>query len=173
MSGTTIILLRLIHILSGVFWVGSVLFVARFLMPALRAIGPASGPVMQQLTQVRKLPLFMMIVAILTILSGITLYWQDSGGFTGAWIDSAPGRVFGLGGILAIVAGIIGMAINTPTGRKMGELGAAIGRSNGPPSPEQVAEIGRLQGKMYSSMQVVAVLLVLATAAMAIARYVR
>ncbi len=66
MSGTTIILLRLIHILSGVFWVGSVLFVARFLLPTLRAVGPAGGPVMQQLTQVRKLPSFMMVVAILT-----------------------------------------------------------------------------------------------------------
>jgi uncharacterized membrane protein len=173
MNGTTVAFFRLIHILSGAFWVGAVVFVARFLMPSLRAVGPAAGPVMQQLTQVRRLPVYMMTATMLTILSGLTLYWHDSMGFKGAWIDSAPGRVFGLGGAFGILAAIVGMAITSPTGKRLGELTGAIAKAGGPPTPDQVAELGRLQGKMYKTTQIVATLVLLATAAMAIARYVR
>ena len=44
-------ILRLLHILSGAFWYGTVIFAARFLMPALRAAGPgAAGAVSSLLT---------------------------------------------------------------------------------------------------------------------------
>jgi uncharacterized membrane protein len=172
MNGSAIILFRLIHILSGAFWVGAVVFVARFLMPSLRAIGPAGGPLMQQLTQVRRLPVYIMGATLLTILSGLTLYWHDSLGFKGPWLHSGSGRVFGLGGAFAIIAAIVGMAITSPTAKRLGEITGAVAKGGGPPSPEQAAELGKLQGKMYTTTQIVAGLVLLATAAMAIARYV-
>src|SRR3954466_12244525 len=118
----TVHLLRGVHILSGVFWVGAVLFIAGFLSPSIRAAGPAGAGVMQQLIGVRRLPLWLMSGTILTILSGIGLYWFDSAGFRSDWLGSGPGRVFGLGGVLAIVAAALGMAVNSPTARRLGEL---------------------------------------------------
>jgi len=172
MNGTTItIVLRLIHILAGAFWVGAIIFMTVFLMPTLRAIGPAGGPVMQQLVQVRRLPIYMMGAPLLTVLSGVTLYWRDSNGIDSAWLHSGTGRMFGLGGLLAIVAVVLGMTIVSPSAKRMGALAAAIQGAGRPPSPEQVAEVQQLQSRLSGFMAVVMVLVVLAAATMAIARY--
>src|SRR5688500_5509174 len=66
-----LIVLRLIHIVGGVFWVGSALFTAFFLMPTLMQAGPsAAGPVMGGLQQ-RKLMVWLPVVAVLVMLSGL------------------------------------------------------------------------------------------------------
>ena len=44
------VVLRILHIVSGVFWTGSAIFLATILEPRLRALGPAvQGPVMRAL----------------------------------------------------------------------------------------------------------------------------
>jgi len=172
MSIGVLLLLRIVHIVLGVFWVGAVVFIALLLMPSVRAAGPAGGAVMQQIIQTRRLSVWLMAAAVLTVLSGIGLYWHDSAGFTStAWLGSRQGRVFGLGGILAISAMIIGMAVNSPAGRKLGELGAQVQASGRPPTPDQTATIQRLQERLGRATVVVAALLALAAAAMAVARY--
>ena len=55
-SAGVVVVLRLFHIGAGVFWVGGVLMFARFIFPAVQAVGPAAGPLMDQLTRVRQLP---------------------------------------------------------------------------------------------------------------------
>src|SRR5215204_6573129 len=142
-----LILFRIIHVLAGVFWVGTAVFTAAFLVPTVRAIGPAGGPVMQQLAQVRKLPLYLMAAMILTLLSGIGLYSRASGGFSNGWMQSGPGMTFGIGGALALVAGLIGMFVVAPTTKRAGALAAAIQGGGKPPSPEQQAEMQRLQAR--------------------------
>ncbi len=171
LSTSTVILLRLIHIVIGVCWVGGVVFLTVFLLPTVRAIGPAGGQVMHQLMDVRKLSNFMLGGALLTILSGFTLYWNDSVGFSTQWMGSGPGRMFGLGGVLGLVTAIIGGSVNAPTGKRLSALTAEIRASGGPPSAEQAAELQRLQQKMTVASKAAAVLLLLATAAMASARY--
>src|SRR4051795_342667 len=95
----TLPLLRIVHVLAGAVWVGAVVFLSVFLIPSIRAVGPAGAPVMEQLGRVRRVPLWMMGATFLTLLSGFTLYWRVSGGFNSAWMASGPGRVFGLGGL--------------------------------------------------------------------------
>lgn len=163
---------RLIHILAGAFWVGTALFTAFFLMPSLRAVGPAAGPVMEQIGQVRRLPLYMMGAMILTILSGIALYWRDSAGFSGAWMRSGTGITFSTGGLLGILVAILGMAVVTPATRRLGMLAASMRAAGGPPSPEVMAEMQALQARTTSLTRLASFLLLLATAAMAVARYV-
>jgi uncharacterized membrane protein len=165
-------LMRAIHIVVGVFWVGSVLFITAILVPSIRAAGPAGGGVMQQLIQVRRLPLWLMGAAILTIFSGLALYWRDSAGFQSAWLGSGPGRVFGLGGAFAILAAAVGMAVNTPTARRLGALTQRIHAAGRPPVPDEAAEIERLHARLGRASVAAALLLVLATLAMAVARYV-
>jgi len=172
MSNTMMITLRVVHIVGGSFWVGALLFVARFLMPSLRAIGPQSAPVMDQLVRVRRMPIAMMGAAIMTILSGVILMWQASGGFQPAWMATGPGRFFSMGGGLAILAAILGMAINSPAARRVGVIAAAVQARGGAPSSEESAQLQKLQARMGITMIVVAALVVLATAFMASARYV-
>ena len=173
MSSGTLLVFRLIHVVLGVFWVGAVIFVTLFLLPSLRATGgPTAGAVMQQLAQVRRLPLWLMGATTLTLLSGIGLYWHDSAGFTSStWLASGPGRTFGLGGALAIAAAVLGMAVNSPTAKRLGAVAGRIQASGRPPSPEDAAEVQRLQGRLATASLFVMGLVVLATTAMALARY--
>jgi hypothetical protein len=114
----------------------------------------------------------MMAVTILNIVSGVWLMMIASAGAPGAWMKSGPGHTYSLGGGLAIIAAIVGMAVNSPAGRRIGTISAAAAKRGGPPTAEEAAELQRLQGRLATSTQVVAVLVLLATAAMAVARYV-
>jgi uncharacterized membrane protein len=172
-DATTFAVLRLIHIVTGVFWVGTTVFLAGFLLPSMRAIGPAGGSVMEQLAQVRRLPLYMMAATVLAILSGAVLFWLDASAAPGAWNRSGVGQTFGLGGVAALIAAILGMAVNSPTGRRLGALAAAARARGGPPSADELAEMQRLQLRLTKATRWVALLLLVATAAMAVARYVR
>jgi len=166
-----ILLLRLIHILTGVFWVGGILVFARFIFPAARALGPAAGPVMDELVRVRKLPRALLLTGGLTVLSGIGLYWRDSMGFRPEWMATPTGTVFGIGGVLAIVGLVIGLTFNAPTAQRLAALAGRIQAQGGAPTPEQVAEVQRLQQRLGLVLPLVTALLVLATVAMALARY--
>ena len=167
----TVFLLRILHVAVGAMWVGAVVFIAAFLLPGVRAAGPAGGAVMQRLMQAR-LSLWLMAAALLTVLSGFTLYWHDSAGFQSAWLGSGPGRVFGLGGVLALAAVIVGMVVNSPAARQLAELGGRVQAAGRAPTPEESAAIQGLQARLARGATAAAVLLVLATVAMAVARYV-
>jgi uncharacterized membrane protein len=164
--------LRILHVVIGVFWVGTVVFMAVFLTPSVRAAGPAGGAVLQQLMGVRRLPLWIMGAMAITLLSGVGLYWHDSAGFQSAWLASGAGKVFGLGGAVAIVASILGMAINMPTARRLTEISGRLQAAGRPPTPDEQATLTALQGRLSRASVVAAVLLVIATLLMAIARYV-
>jgi hypothetical protein len=166
-----IYVLRLVHIVGGVFWVGSAMFAALLLAPTLQALGPGGGPVMNQLVKVRKMPLIMMVSSIVTIVAGVWLLVIDSAG-QAEWMRSGTGMTFGIGGVLAILGFVIGMAVNAPASKRLAAIGSAAGARGGPPNAEEQAEIRRLQGRMSAASKIVTVLLVLATGAMAIARYV-
>jgi hypothetical protein len=172
LSPSLFLVLRLIHVVVGVVWGGAIVFIAAFLLPALRGVGPASGPVMGYLVEKKKMPMYLMAGVALTVLSGLTLYWNDSSGFHSEWMKSGPARTFGAGGVLAIIVAIMGMTINAPAAKKMAAIGAAVRASGGPPSAEQAAELARLQARLAGAMKVAAVLVIAAAALMAVARYV-
>ena len=165
-----IFVLRLVHIISGVFWVGSVLFATVLLMPTVKAVGPPGAAIMNKLGH--KMSLAMMVAAVLTIGAGIWLLIIDSGGNPGVWMQSGAGRAFGLGGGLAIVTMIFGMSINAPTANRMSAIGAAVAKRGGPPTAEEAAELQRLQSRLMTAGVAVAILLLVATGFMAVARYV-
>ena len=110
-ASATFVLFRVLHILSSVLWVGGVIVVAAFIMPSIQALGPAGGPMMAQLGKVRRFPIYMMAVSVLTLLSGLLIYWMDGRSFGTSWMASTHGRVFCLGGLLAIIADVPGMTM--------------------------------------------------------------
>lgn len=166
-----LLVLRFLHVISGVFWVGGSLFAARFLMPSLKAAGPAAGPVLAELGK-RRIPASMMGAALVNIASGIWLMVLVSGGAPDVWMRSPMGRTLGIGGGLAILALILGMAVGIPANAKMARISAAAKQRGGPPTAEEAAGLERVQARSALAAMSASALLFLATTAMAVARYV-
>jgi hypothetical protein len=166
------LLARFIHVVFGVVWAGALVFIAWFLLPAARATGPTGLAFMQQLVRVQRVPTYLMILMALTLLSGLTLMYLDFAAFGGAWAQTGPGRTFSLGGGIAILTALLGMFVNVPTAKRIGALSASIQATGAQPSPAQVAELGRLQNRLYRAGQAAAVLILLAVTCMGVARYV-
>jgi hypothetical protein len=166
------IVLRIVHILAGVFWVGSAYVLVFFVAPTAADLGPEGGRFMAGLNQRRRLPVYSAVSAYLTIIAGLILYWRSSDGLDPDWITSGPGIAFALGGVAAILALVIGAAMIGPTARRLGALSAQVAQAQGPPSSETGAELQRLGARMRSGGIAVVVLLTAAVVAMAVARYV-
>jgi uncharacterized membrane protein len=165
------IVLRLLHIISGVFWVGTVFIIAWFLLPSNKSTGQAGLTVMRDVMVKRKLSIYLMIAMGLTILSGLTMYAHMMMVSHGVWASSMMAKVLGVGALCAIVAGALGGSISKRTGMQMAAIGKAIDESGQPPTSAQLREIDALQAKSQKVMAFVAILLVVALAAMASARY--
>ena len=166
------VVLRLIHIVGGVIWVGAVVLMTMFVVPAMRGAGQAGGRVMQELVQRRRLSFYMNIVGGLTMLSGLTMYGYLAARTDGVWAGSRPGMVFGFGALATIVAAVLGGAIVGRAGKQLGALGERVQASGSPPSAADAAQMEALQARMGRTSRIVAVLILIAAASMAIARYV-
>jgi len=165
------IVLRVVHILLGVFWAGGAFFAAMFLVPSVRAAGPAGGPVMKQLMEVRKFPIYAMMFGLLTVISGLWMYFHDNSVSGGTFAKSHAGMAYGLGAVTAILTLIVGATIMAPTSGKMAKLGGEIASKGGPPSPEQAQMIQALQAKLGMGTRLASILLLITVTTMAIGRY--
>jgi hypothetical protein len=166
------IALRLIHILLGVFWAGAAFFAAMFLVPSVRAAGPAGGPVMRQLMEIRKFPIWAMVFGLLTVLSGLTMYWYDNSVSNGSFAKSRAGMTYGLGAVTAILTLGVGAAIMAPTANKMAKLMAEISAQGGPPNAQQQESIKNLQARLGLGTRLASIFLAITVITMAIGRYV-
>jgi uncharacterized membrane protein len=167
---TITLLLRLIHILAGIFWVGAIFLVAGFLLPTARATGREGGRFMQHLMQQRRLPIFLAIAMLLTVLSGFGMYGRLMAATNGAWGGTPPGIAYGVGGLAAVLGALVGMLVSGSAARRMAAVGQHAAQKGGPSAEEQ-AEMERLQGRMVLGSRLVAGFLAVASGAMAIARY--
>jgi uncharacterized membrane protein len=160
-------LLRIIHILAGIFWVGGALMMAFFIGPAVGATAEAGQKFVGHLMGNLKFTNRISAAAGLTILAGFILYWIDSDGFTSAWMTSGAGRGFGIGAGFALVGLVVGIQVGRIT-KSMAQLGAQI---QGKPSAEQMQQMGALRKQQATYSNANVVLLILAVIFMAIARY--
>ena len=167
----TLVVMRLLHVGLGVFWVGTMVFNAVFLGPSVRDAGPDGAKVMGGLLRRRFMDV-MPVVAILNLLSGFWLYWKMSGGFEPAYMRSATGMTFGTGGALAVIAFVIGLLVVRPSMLKAMALGPMIVQAQPQEKESLMAQAQRYRSKAMGAGRVVALLLGLAAAAMAVGRYV-
>ena len=126
---------------------------------------------MKQLTVVQRLPAKLALLGITAIASGGYLLWIESAGLSSKWMSTGPGITYCVGAIATLLAAIIGFGINIPAANRMGALAAAVhARAEGATSDENQT-LGRLAARIARGTRAVAMLLVLATASMAVARY--
>jgi hypothetical protein len=77
------------------------------------------------------------IVAALTVLSGVALYWRASNGLDGAWIKSAPGIAFTVGGLAAIISFVGGLVLVGPSFAEQAAVQAELACGDGVLSESQ------------------------------------
>ncbi|HEX9838187.1 MAG TPA: DUF2269 family protein [Anaerolineales bacterium] len=163
-----IIVLRLIHIIGGVFWVGTALLMTFFINPSIQATAEAGQKFLGHL--ITKTPLGQVhgLSAVLTVLAGASLYWIDSQGFTSDWMTSGAGLGFGIGGLFGLL-GVITSIIHALNLRAL----ATAAQVQGEPTPEQIDKIRATQKRLGVVSRVDTAVLLFALIFMATARYWR
>jgi hypothetical protein len=163
-----ILLLRLVHIAGGAFWMGSIVLAVFFLEPTANAFGATGERVLAHVLFRARLMLALVVAATATLLAGAGLYWIDSAGLRIEWITSPTGMAFTVGGGAAVAAYAIALFVLKPhfdrlASRHLSNDHHDIDETelDAPPGEDRI--------RRWSIIQ--ASLLVFAIAAMAIARY--
>lgn len=170
MSPALLILLRLIHVVGGALWVGMAIYSTVFLLPSVEEAGPDGGKVMAAL-QRRGILTLLPALALATLISGFWLYWQASAGMAAGFGRSGTGIAFGVGGVAALVAYLLGIVLLRPSMMQAASLMAGAAGVSEDERRSRMAEAARLRTRAASVGRMVTVLLLLALAAMAVARY--
>ncbi|MEP6764591.1 MAG: hypothetical protein ABJB66_09790 [Gemmatimonadaceae bacterium] len=168
---TTQTLLRIVHIVGGVCWAGGAVFIAGLLMPSARKVGAGATPLIRELTDFKRIPMYMMIMSWSALLSGGALAWRDAGLEGMRWFEHGMGLIFGIGAAFAILGAVAGMAVTAPTAKRLREFSIQLQNAGRAPTPDEMQTMQRMQNKLYAVARVLAVLLLATTVAMASARY--
>jgi uncharacterized membrane protein len=167
-----LLILRIIHVVGAIAWVGGGVYAAFFLVPALRQT-PAIIPQLMDALQRRKVFVILPTVGLLVILSGVRLLWIDSAGFDDSFLSTAAGRTFSIGGGAGILAWLTQVFVQRPAGARLGKIAAALAAS---PAAEErqrlTAEADRLRRRNGAATQAAVGFGLIAAVAMSIARYV-
>ena len=159
--------LRLIHIVGGMYWFGAVMAMYFFVTPTVAATGDAGQQFMRHLGAKSGFSNSILRAAIGTALAGAWLFWIDSSGFQSDWMRSSAGIGFSIGGFFGAVALVFGIIVNR-TIAAIGKLGTQI---QGQPTPEQLAQIQKLQKRNGSAMRHAVYALIGSAVFMALARF--
>jgi len=162
-----IAILRLLHIVPGVVLVGSAIFLAWVLQPALKVTGPPhAGALMSNM--VKPMVILLHSSASLTIIFGVIMAFRVQDPLFDFLWSTNWGTMIWVGALLAV----LGYAVGTTggfTSKKMMDLGASL---QGPPTTEQGAEIARLQARAMLLTKIASVLVTIAVITMALAQHV-
>ncbi len=164
---------RFLHIVAGVLWVGSAFLFVGFIGPSAAEVGPSAGPLLTAAVKKRKVAKVITGLGVVNVLAGWVLWLRnmDAVGSLGDWVTSSFGLGLTIGGLLATITffvGFLGVGRNV---ERLVDLGGEVAASGGPPTPQQQSELDRLGAALERHGKVDLLLLVLATTAMATARY--
>ena len=163
-NAIVLFLLRAIHVVGGVLWVGGVVLVTLFLLPATQSLGPAAQPVMQFIMGRRKLPIYFMLLGVLTTLAGVLLMMRNISLTHGLWARTPMGIGISVGAAAAILALLVGMLVSAPAAKRLGPA-----QPGGTPITD--AERAALTQRLALASRATFILLCIAALFMATARY--
>lgn len=166
-----ILILRLVHIVSGAFWFGAALTMFLFLQPTAQATAPESQKFMLHLLRNRRFSEVVLAAGLLTVGAGSILFWRDSNGLQLAWMSKPPGLGFTVGASAALLALIGFVFLGYPAGRQLVGIGDRLEREGRPPTEDEQRTLGGAQRTLKRIGVAVLVLLVIAVISMATARY--
>ena len=166
---TAIVILRIIHVVFGIYIAGSYLFMVPILEPRLKRLGPAiQSPVMRALMPI--LTPVNAISLIIIILTGVALTLIMRWGALNTLFVTAWGwaMIIGLAATVAVV--VVGFGFLMPTGLRMERLGRSIeGRA---PNPEEGQQLQQLSARVETLSRFSLTFVVIALVTMVLSRYV-
>ena len=162
-------LMKLTHLVSGVFWVGTIAFLTLVLEPHYRKQG--RNVLRNQMTSI--LPVmgpFLFGATLLTISSGTVMIFL----LGKSWLASPNGQVIIFGGSAAILAFLVGdiwVRIERNKLRDYGKQLAILTLEGTPPGPEESDRVKRLEDRLWFLGRLNFAILLVALSSMSIARY--
>lgn len=164
-----VLVLRLIHIGAGAFWVGAVFTFLLFVQPAAMAAGPSAMGFTYQLMHHRRLPIVILASAGVTVVAGIWLLVVTSNGLDPDLLFHEARLGYTVGGVAAILTFAVGALYVYPRTRIVeGTIGRLMADAR-PPTPEEQQVLARAGGESRRAGWVVLTGLTVAVAAMATA----
>ena len=147
MADTLTGIIRVIHIVTAIAWVGGVLLWSNVIGPRVMMRGPPQIRRPFAEAVIPTLTRYYMTVGIVAILSGLLLVWRlyPTDYFGAFQVPGGYGAALGIGAMAGIALAIVGFGIIAPTGKKML---ATMAKINGPPTDAQQAELGAMGKKM-------------------------
>jgi len=162
-----LLILRILHIGAGAYWVGSTLLLAIVISPALKETGESGQKFVDYLVKNKRFGTESAGAGGMAGLAGILLYWHDSQGLTSAWMTSSVGIGFSIGAVLALIAFVFGIL----TDRKLKAMAQLREQFQGTPTDEQTSQLQELGKQQSTYLYICAAALSLALWIMASARY--
>ncbi len=161
--------LRIVHIVFGIYIAGSYLFMVPILEPRLKRLGPAfQGPVMRAL-----MPILTPVNAISFIViigTGVAMTLIMRSGALDTLFVTAWGWAIIIGLLATVAAVVVGFGFLMPTGFRMDKLGRSIeGRA---PNPDEGKQLHQLSARVETLSRVNLVLILIALATMIASRYI-
>lgn len=164
-----ILVLRLIHIGAGAFWVGAVFTFFLFVQPAAMAVGPQATAFTYQLIHHRRLPTVILGAAATTVLAGIWLLVITSNGLDPDLLFDESRLGYTVGGVAAILTFALGGLYVFPRTRVVERTLGAILSEARPPTPDEQQLLARTARESRTAGWIVIAGLTVAVVAMATA----
>jgi uncharacterized membrane protein len=164
------VVLRLIHILGGAFWLGAAVTLFLFLQPTAQATAPEGQRFMLHLLRHRRFGEVVLVAACLTGVAGAILFWRDTGlQLTSMTQPQSLG--FTVGAVAGGIALLAFLFVGYPAGRRIIAIGSRLEAERRPPNEDEQRIFVAAQRVLNRVGATVLVLLVVAAGAMATARY--
>jgi uncharacterized membrane protein len=164
-----VVILRLIHIFVAVFCAGGAFLLVSFIQPSVIATGDEGRKFMQHLGLKTRLSPAFGVAGVLTMLSGLILYYNIFQNDFGGAMRSPYGISLSFGALCGIIALVSGFYLQARSTVRMQALTAEIATAGGPPTPDQLAEMGILGKRLAVGGRITATLLTLALIGMSAA----
>jgi uncharacterized membrane protein len=165
-----VLVLRLIHIGAGAFWVGAVFTFFLFVQPAAVAAGPGAMGFTYQLMHHRRLPIAILSAAAVTVLAGIWLLVIASNGLDPDLLFDEARLGYTVGGVTAILTFGIGALYVFPRTRTVERTIGQLLAEARPPTPDEQQTLGRAGRESRRAGWLVLIGLTISVLAMATAR---
>jgi hypothetical protein len=163
-----LIVLRLLHIVGAVAWVGMGITMMLYIGPAAGAAGESGLRFMKSLMTRTGFARAVPIAAVVTVLAGILLYLVAD---SASRFSSTGNMVLGIGAVFGLLAAGHGGAA---TGRATTALAAALAQhvpDNGAIAPDALPTLRDLAMKVSTHSRISVILMIIALIGMGTARY--
>lgn len=162
------VIFRVIHVVLGIFWAGTVLYASFVLLPVLKSLGPAvERPAVRGLMRVTS-PI-MSVISLIVLGTGVAMALRTGLSISALFSTGRSWAIF-IAFIAVVIYLIAGFGILLPSGVRMDKLGRSFeGRQ---PTVAESEQMGRLARRISTVERTSSVAILIATILMPLLRFI-